>query len=215
MTSFISNPIAYGVRSADDDTQGGPLIEELVQGAGITLTEIDVGGGNKKVRISASGASGAYVAVTNPTPQNDDIDTAGIGRSFIVGDHWINSALDLVFICVNSTTNNAIWVEMDYTNIAIQSVTDDAVTNIDLGNHASIKAVFIYYNLTIDTRRRCGIIYITHNSVNAENRDEYAELVSDIPIVSSADINGALLRLNLTAAGVGGNAIFAYGTRRI
>jgi hypothetical protein len=51
----------------------------------------------------------AYSATTNPTINNDGIDTAGIGRNFRVGDYWINTNTGYYYICVDNTTSNAIW----------------------------------------------------------------------------------------------------------
>jgi len=50
-----------------------------------------------------------YESTTDPTPDNDDVDTASIGRIFRTGDMWINTTSRKHFKCVDSTTGNAVW----------------------------------------------------------------------------------------------------------
>jgi len=52
----------------------------------------------------------AYTTTTNPTVNNDGVDTAGIGRQFRVGDYWINTTAGTWWVCVNNTTGAAVWV---------------------------------------------------------------------------------------------------------
>ena len=51
----------------------------------------------------------AWVSTTNPTANNDSVDTAGIGRRFGVGSTWINQSSHVVFHCVVSTPGAAVW----------------------------------------------------------------------------------------------------------
>lgn len=213
MVSFVTNPISYGVRAAADDAAGGPLIQELVAGTGIALAEIDAGGGDKKVRITATGgAAGAYVGTVNPTPQNDDVDTAGLGRTFDVGDHWINSNTDVIFVCVDNTTNNAIWRRLDTISYLQSDFNDDTTQQIVIGDITAVDAIFIQYFLTAPTltRTRAGIMYVTHNGTAADLRDEYTEINGSINVTSAANINGSDLRIALTATSVGSNLKFRY-----
>jgi hypothetical protein len=44
-----------------------------------------------------------------PDNTNDEIDTASIGNTFEIGDIWITTSTGKFYICVDNTTNNAIW----------------------------------------------------------------------------------------------------------
>ena len=50
-----------------------------------------------------------YPTTTDPTNNNDDVDTAGIGRTFRIGDMWINTNTNEAYKCVDNTTGAAIW----------------------------------------------------------------------------------------------------------
>jgi len=218
MTSFIQNPIAYGVRSEPTDTRGGPLGQELIAGAGIAIIPIDVGGGDIRLRISATGgAAGTYVGIVNPTPQNDDVDTAGLGRVFEVGDHWINSLTDEVFICVDNTTNAAIWSVVDMSTYLQETVNDNTTKIVVIGNKTQDSAYFINYimDATTITARRAGVIYVGHNGTDAEARDEFTPINGIINVTVSASILGNDVRLSLQATTVGSNVKFRYSVTKI
>lgn len=56
---------------------------------------------------------GTYIsASSSPVNTNDGIDTAALGRAFVVGDQWLNQAAQVTYICVDNTTNAAIWQEV-------------------------------------------------------------------------------------------------------
>ena len=50
-----------------------------------------------------------YGASTNPTPDNDSVDTAGIGVDFSQGSRWYNGTA--IFECVDPTPTMAVWTE--------------------------------------------------------------------------------------------------------
>lgn len=110
MASFSINPIARGVKSSTTDRRGGPLLDEIVSGAGINISAYDAGDGNIKTRVSAvNTGNAAYVATSDPTVDNDGVDSAEIGRSFEVGDYWLNVARKTQYVCFDNSANAAIW----------------------------------------------------------------------------------------------------------
>jgi hypothetical protein len=54
----------------------------------------------------------AYITGYNPTPNNDNTDSAGIGQFFDAGNVWVNNMSNQIFWCVNGTTANAVWVSL-------------------------------------------------------------------------------------------------------
>jgi len=64
---------------------------------------------DKTVSSIADITTREYNAAGNPTANNDSVDTAGIGRAFLVGDLWINTTNDTSFICADNTATAAIW----------------------------------------------------------------------------------------------------------
>ena len=50
-----------------------------------------------------------YVSATLPNADNDDVDTAVLGRAFRVGDKWFCSLTQLTYRCVVNTTGAAVW----------------------------------------------------------------------------------------------------------
>jgi len=53
-----------------------------------------------------------YEAATYPGPNNDIVDTAGIGRRFRDGDTWYNTATRQYMCCVDSTATAALWRQL-------------------------------------------------------------------------------------------------------
>lgn len=51
----------------------------------------------------------AYEAASNPTADNDGVDTASIGRAFQISESWINTTADTVYVCVDNATGAAVW----------------------------------------------------------------------------------------------------------
>lgn len=213
--AYISNPIAYGVRSESYDQKGGPIGEELVAGANIIITPVEVppGSGDWKIRISSTGgASNTYVAASNPTPQNDSVDTAGIGKTFEVGDYWFNFVTDKLYLCQDDTPNAAIWAVVDTTDYKQSNIVDNATTDINLGATAQVLGKYLNYRLlnNFTGRARIGRIYIGHNGTTAEIRDEYAEIGGALNITASALIDTGNLLLRFVQGVVGGDSTFRY-----
>ena len=55
----------------------------------------------------------AWTDTANPTPNNDGVDTAALGRIFSVGEFWTNTAQDSFWVCVDNTTGAAVWYLLD------------------------------------------------------------------------------------------------------
>jgi hypothetical protein len=64
-----------------------------------------------------------YSAASNPTANNDGIDTATIGRRFFAGDIWVNSTTKVLFTCRDNTTGAAVWESEPYAAISNAPVT--------------------------------------------------------------------------------------------
>lgn len=63
---------------------------------------------------AVAGVDWAFQTNSNPTVNNDNVDTAGAGREFYIGDIWINNstAPKSVFVNVNNATGAAEWVQV-------------------------------------------------------------------------------------------------------
>ena len=69
-----------------------------------------------------------YGASTNPTPDNDSVDTAGIGVDFSKGSRWYNGTA--IFECVDPTPTAAVWVQVNAggTTPTLEAVTTAGAT---------------------------------------------------------------------------------------
>lgn len=216
MPPFISNPIAYGVRSAPNDAAGGPLDQEIIAGANmvITMVEVPVGSGNMKMRLSSTGgSSNTYISAVDPTPQNDSVDTAGLGRIFEAGNYWFNTVKDQLYICQDDTPNAAVWAVVDTTQYKQVVITDNGITDIDLGDKANYVGFFLSYRLynATSNKARIGRLYIGHNGTTADLRDEFAEINGGLPITASVFINGSNhIILRFTVVTQGSTSVFRY-----
>lgn len=216
MPAFIQNPIAYGVRSDPADRKGGPLNQEIVSGVGITVTTIESppGSGDLKIRISAVGGSAdAYTSTSDPTPQNDSVDTAGIGRTFEVANYWYNTIKDKLYLCQEDTPNAAVWAVVDTKEYKQTVLADAGTTDIDLGDKANYVGYFLDYRLFNATGNiaRVGKMYIGHNGITADLRDEFVEINGALSITASVFINGLdhlVLRFNVPP--MGSTSVFRY-----
>lgn len=53
-----------------------------------------------------------YVGGTDPGPNNDEADTAGLGAFFGQGSRWYNSALNRLWICLTGVPTAAVWAQI-------------------------------------------------------------------------------------------------------
>lgn len=70
----------------------------------------------------------AYNSTSNPTVNNDGVDTAVLGRVFSIGDEWVNTTTDIVYVCTDNSTGAALWRGLVN---GPSSATDNAVTRYD------------------------------------------------------------------------------------
>jgi len=61
-------------------------------------------------RFETEEGDGPWIDTVNPLRTNDDVDTAGIGRTFAVSHYWVNTANKSLWICMNAATNAAVWL---------------------------------------------------------------------------------------------------------
>ena len=71
-----------------------------------------------------------YGASTNPTPDNDSVDTAGIGVDFSKGSRWYNGTA--IFECVDPTPTAAVWVNPGGPIPTLEEVTTAGATTDQL-----------------------------------------------------------------------------------
>lgn len=50
-----------------------------------------------------------YADTSNPTANNDSVDTASIGITFRNGDLWLNTSTSVLFVCDDATPTAAVW----------------------------------------------------------------------------------------------------------
>jgi hypothetical protein len=58
------------------------------------------------------GVVNVHEAATDPTANNDSVDTAGIGFAFEIGDKWFNTVSGVMWQCVDDTPTAADWKEL-------------------------------------------------------------------------------------------------------
>lgn len=56
-------------------------------------------------------------ATSAPGPNNDGVDSAGIGRAFREGDIWVKQDTDDAYICADNATGAATWVHVNSLNL--------------------------------------------------------------------------------------------------
>jgi hypothetical protein len=133
------NDVKARVRSSEDGNYVDWRVTELAQGitasAHPNLTNLDyVGSGHIGFQRDA------YKTTTNPTANNDNVDTAGIGRVFNEGDHWVNTSDDGIFVCKDATATAALWDEIGNAYIKTgNAFGSDVVLGLTDGYNLSIK----------------------------------------------------------------------------
>lgn len=100
----------------------------------------DINSVSPGIGLSGGGVSGAVTIAANmlylqrishnassaPTSNNDSIDSASIGRTFKVGDFWVDTSLDMAYVCVDATVTAAIWHKIDIVDHGnLTGLTDD------------------------------------------------------------------------------------------
>lgn len=54
-------------------------------------------------------ANRRYESISSPTINNDGVDTAGEGRTFDVGNLWLNTTSGQYYICIDNSTGASVW----------------------------------------------------------------------------------------------------------
>lgn len=78
-----------------------------------TITAIAAFDGNTSstINLTASNVSGNYAFPVDPTVINDT------AHCYSIFDTWLNTVTKDAFICVDNTTNAAVWKKFEYVNL--------------------------------------------------------------------------------------------------
>jgi hypothetical protein len=79
-----------------------------------------------------------YESASNPTVNNDIVDTAGTGVEFRNGDAWLNTTTKVYFICVADTATAARWEAMQDCTYADVSYYADGTAGSDANTGLSV-----------------------------------------------------------------------------
>jgi len=97
--------------AAGDVKTCNPAPGETVMAIGIA--EKSVSSGETKVDVficPCQITGGVYVAAAaDPGVNNDAVDTATLGRSFVAGSFWINQTGPVLYVCLDASTGAADW----------------------------------------------------------------------------------------------------------
>lgn len=55
----------------------------------------------------------SYVTTSKPTINNDEVDTANIGKDFYIGNYWLNTTDNSCWVCKDNATGVAVWERTD------------------------------------------------------------------------------------------------------
>jgi len=85
---------------------------------------------------AVQGLPGTWTDTVDPTPDNDGVDTAGLGHAFAVGDFWVNTATERFWVCVDNSTGAAVWYLLNEGTITneptgFQNRTDSTISFAD------------------------------------------------------------------------------------
>jgi hypothetical protein len=68
-----------------------------------------------------SGGGGQYVKFASaPTANDDGVDTSGNGV-FAVGDRWLDTTVNIEYVCTDNTTTAAVWLDINTNQITVAS----------------------------------------------------------------------------------------------
>jgi hypothetical protein len=54
-----------------------------------------------------------HTSTSDPTVDNDGVDTAGLGKTFAKGDLWLNTSTGILYRCIDNATGAALWCDLD------------------------------------------------------------------------------------------------------
>lgn len=89
-----------------------------------------------------------YSTASNPTVNNDAVDTAAIGHRFKRGDVWTNTATNAIYINADATTGAAVWQRSDVSAIS-EVFTYRGTLNAAVDPLPSTPATGDYYRITV------------------------------------------------------------------
>lgn len=117
---IILQKIIYRTRNSWTTSAVRAKIEDIQLALTNTVTVPSATSHNNLANLSysLSGHTGfqqsTYVsAISNPSVNNDSVDTAALGRSFAAGDFWVNQSISRFYGCVAATPTAAIWVALN------------------------------------------------------------------------------------------------------
>jgi hypothetical protein len=67
---------------------------------------------------------GAYLGLVVPTPDNDGVDTASIGRTFASGDTWVDTVTRQTYRCISAATAAAVWEGSAHAQLGLAAAAD-------------------------------------------------------------------------------------------
>lgn len=103
-TVYYVSPIIAGMVTATKPVLAAPVCVGIAGGEAIFLPQA-ISGMQQAIHLSPSA----------PTTNNDDVDTAFIGRPFAQGDRWLNTTTNTVYECKSAATGMAVWQSTRYT----------------------------------------------------------------------------------------------------
>lgn len=80
-------------------------------------------------------------AASDPTVDNDSVDTAGIGVQFREGDFWQNSTTKTLFKCDDATAGAAVWATAGSGTITVQDEGIDVLTGVHTLNFIGVDVI--------------------------------------------------------------------------
>ena len=85
----------------------------------------------------------SHVSTSNPTANDDDANTSGLGI-FSINSLWTNSSSQNSYICVDATATLAVWEQLDtgagVTNLGYTASATDGTVTSDTGTDATVPA---------------------------------------------------------------------------
>ena len=127
-------------------------------------------------------------AATNPTNNNDAIDTAVLGRRFTVGDTWLNIALGTLFVCIDATATAAVWqttTTQPFSAAGDPAKTNDAIDTAVAGRR--FKVGDIWLNTVTNNLWVCAVNTAAAAAWRTITSHPYASAINPVPTNDKVD----------------------------
>ena len=129
-------------------------------------------------------AFGWFSLASNPTVNNDSVDTAGLGAFFDVGSKWLNLTTNVVWYCFDGTPGAAVWATSP-PHLTLQdssgspSVTDPTfiITNKNNGLSLSVTGTTAALTLLAAAAAQAGIIDDTDYQILDTGRKRFQKAI--------------------------------------